>query len=186
MAQKGSRQQNVKQAYKKEDAYQTLGIINTWISNLDTKVSFALALIGVLTSMIFSEGLPNAFQRVTEISKLAELNGGEIIAAILVFSLYLVSFVSILYFMLAIMAKIKNTNNAQSIFFFGSLSGMEPLQYKDIVKNMTEQQIIEDLEEQIHTNSIICSKKAKCYNTGIKFSVATIILWFICMTFRLI
>ena len=32
---------------KKEDAYETLGIINTWIGNMDTKVSFALALAGV-------------------------------------------------------------------------------------------------------------------------------------------
>ena len=33
-------------AFKKEDAYETLGIINTWIGNMDTKVSFALALAG--------------------------------------------------------------------------------------------------------------------------------------------
>lgn len=28
-------------AFKKGDAYETLGIINTWIGNMDTKVSFA-------------------------------------------------------------------------------------------------------------------------------------------------
>ena len=32
-------------AFKKGDAYETLGIINTWIGNMDTKVSFALAFL---------------------------------------------------------------------------------------------------------------------------------------------
>lgn len=54
-------QQNIGSAFEKEDAYRSLEMVNTWISNLDTKVSFALALVGVLTGVIFSEGLPNAF-----------------------------------------------------------------------------------------------------------------------------
>lgn len=103
-------------AFKKEDAYETLGIINTWIGNMDTKVSFALALAGVLIGVIFEKGIPNAFERITEVSKLAELSGGEIIAAILVALLYLSSFISILCFMLSIIARVKNLNNASSAF----------------------------------------------------------------------
>ena len=60
---------------------------------MDTKVSFALALAGVLIGVIFEKGIPNAFERITEVSKLAELSGGEIIAAILVALLYLSSFI---------------------------------------------------------------------------------------------
>ena len=40
-------------AFKKEDAYETLGIINTWIGNMDTKVSFALALAGAIGFIIY-------------------------------------------------------------------------------------------------------------------------------------
>ena len=47
MAQNDNQQQE-NRAFKKEDAYETLGIINTWIGNMDTKVSFALALAGVV------------------------------------------------------------------------------------------------------------------------------------------
>ncbi len=72
-------QQQENRAFKKEDAYETLGIINTWIGNMDTKVSFALALAGVLIGVIFEKGMPSAFERITEVSKLAELSGGEII-----------------------------------------------------------------------------------------------------------
>jgi len=178
--------QNTGGKYERADAYQSLEMINSWISNIDTKVSFALALTGVLIGFIFSTGLPSALKRVSEVTKLAELSGGEIIGAILVCLLYIVSFISILCFMLAIISRVKNMNNALSIFFFGSISGMELQNYKDRANQITEKEIIEDLEEQIHTNSRICSQKAKWYNKGIKFLVVTIALWFVCMTFRLI
>lgn len=58
--------------------------------------------------------------------------------------------------------------------------------YKSAVKDMDEKEMIDDLEEQIHTNSKICSLKAKWYNKGIKFLLATVILWFVCMIFQLI
>ncbi|MBU5294443.1 hypothetical protein KQH90_10420 [Anaerosalibacter bizertensis] len=178
--------QNVDLIFTKEDAYLTLEMINTWISNIDTKVSFALAFSGVLIGSVFSTGLPNALKRISEVSKLKELNGGEIIGAILVCILYVISFMSILYFMLAIIARIKNPNNPQSVFFFGSIATMKLLEYKTKVNSMSQQEILEDLEEQIHINSMICNKKVKYYNIGIRFLVATIILWFICMAFTLI
>lgn len=67
MAQNDNQQQE-NRAFKKEDAYETLGIINTWIGNMDTKVSFALALAGVLIGVIFEKGMPSAFERITEVS----------------------------------------------------------------------------------------------------------------------
>lgn len=179
-------QQQVNVAYTKEDAYRSLEIVNMWISNMDTKVSFALALAGVLISYIFASGFPKALKRICGVSKLSELSGGEIIASILVILLYFVSFLSIISFMLAIVARVKNLNNAPSIFFFGSIGLMDLQNYTDKVSQMTEDQIIRDLEEQIHTNSKICSQKAKWYNIGIKFLMAMIVLWFICMVFRLI
>lgn len=174
------------QIFKKDDAFQTLTLINTWTGNIDTKISFALALVGVLIGMIFSNGLPNVFQKITQVSKLAELNGGEILAAILVGLLYFASFLSIVCFMWAIIARLKNPTNASSVFYFGSIEKMELQEYRDKMNQITERELIEDLEEQIHTNSKICNQKAKWYNRGIKFLLVTIVLWFICMTFRLI
>ncbi len=179
-------QNSINQGIRKDDAYQTLSIINAWIGNIDTKISFALALAGVLIGMIFSGGLPNAFQRITEATKLSELNGGEIFSALLVGLLYCASFLSIVCFMLAIIARVKNENNAPSLFFFRSVGTMELQNYRDKANHITEQELIDDLEEQIHTNSQICNKKAKWYNNGIRLLLITIILWFICMAFRLI
>ena len=181
-----NRQSSIEQGFKKDDAYQTLSMINTWIGNIDTKISFALALVGVLIGMIFSGGLPNAFQRITEVSKLSELNGGEIFAALLVGLLYCASFLSMVSLMWAIIARVKNMNNISSLFFFGSIGDMELQSYRDKASHITEEELINDLEEQIHTNSRICNQKAKWYNNGIKFLLITIILWFICMAFRMI
>jgi len=179
-------QSQSQQTFKKDDAFQTLTLINTWTGNIDTKISFALALVGVLISIVFSNGLPNAFQRITQVSKLEELNSGEILAAILVGLLYFASFLSMVCFMWAIIARLKNPTNASSMFFFGSIEKMDLQDYRDKMNQITESELIEDLEEQIHTNSKICNQKAKWYNKGIKFLLATIVLWFICMTFRLI
>ena len=179
-------QNSTGQGFKKDDAYQTLSMINTWIGNIDTKISFALALAGVLIGMIFSGGLPDAFQRITQVSKLSELNGGEIFAALLVGLLYCANFLSIVSFMWTIIARVKNLNNVSSLFFFGSIGAMELQNYRDKANHITEQELINDLEEQIHTNSRICNQKAKWYNNGIKFLLITIILWFICMAFRMI
>ena len=172
-------QNSTGQGFKKDDAYQTLSMINTWIGNIDTKISFALALAGVLIGMIFSGGLPNAFQRITQVSKLSELNGGEIFAALLVGLLYCASFLSIVSFMWAIIARVKNLNNVSSLFFFGSIGAMELQNYRDKANHTTEQELID-------TNSRICNQKAKWYNNGIKFLLITIVLWFICMAFRMI
>ena len=183
---KEGNQHQQKLAFDKEDAYETLGIINTWIGNIDTKVSFSLALSGALISVIFDKGMPRIFKRIAEVSNLQVLSGGDLIGALLVALLYLSSFISILCFMLSIIARVNNPSNAQSVFFFGSIGNMTLENYKSAVKDMDEKEMIDDLEEQIHTNSKICSLKAKWYNKGIKFLLATVILWFVCMIFQLI
>ena len=181
-----SKQNPIIPGFRKDDEYQTLTLINTWIGNIDTKISFALALAGVLIGVIFSGGFPSAFQRITEVTNLAELHGGEILAVILVGALYCVSFLSVISFILAIIARIKNPNDSPSIFFFGTIGKMELQNYKDRANSITEQELIEGLEEQIHTNPKICNQKAKWYNIGIKFLLGTVILWFVCMVFRMI
>lgn len=172
--------------YTKDDSYKTLQTINTWISNIDTKVSFTLAFIGVISTLIFKSEKPNALKRVCEVSKLGELNGGEVIGAILVVILYILSFMSIICFMLAITARVKNENNNKSIFFFGSIASMSLLEYKEKIDGMSEKNIVEDLLEQIHTNSKICSKKVKYYNLGNKILLLMLVVWFICTSFRLL
>ena len=176
----------VEKSFTKDDAYQVLTLINTWIGNIDTKISFALALVCVFIGMNFSYDFPKAFQKILEISKLTELNLKDVFAIILVGLLYLSSLTSTICFVLAIMARIKKNNNVVSLFFFGTISKMGLQNYKNEMNQITENKMIEDLEEQIHINSTICTQKAKLYNKGLYFLLVTIVLWFICSIFKLI
>ena len=184
MSNNNQQQSETEKAFKKDDAYQTLELTNSWIGNIDTKVSFALAFVGVLIGSIFKEGLPNAFQKIGNFPNIYKAGAMNILAVILVILLYGVSFLAIIYFVLAITAKAQT--QAQSVFFFGSINKMPLNQYKGKVNNMTEQELMEDLEEQIHTNSQICTLKTVNYNRGIKCLIVTICLWFVCMIFQLI
>ena len=58
--------------------------------------------------------------------------------------------------------------------------------YKEKIDNLADKEIITDLAEQIHTNSRICTKKAKWYNHGMRLLIFTVFLWFVCMTFRML
>lgn len=184
MANNNQQNEQAEKAFKKDDAYQTLEISNSWIGNMDTKVSFALAFVGVLIGSIFKEGLPNAFQKIGSVPDICKAEATDILAVILVIVLYGTSLFAIIYFILAITARVQT--QAQSLFFFGSINKMKFNEYKNKVNNLTEQELIEDLEEQIHTNSRICSLKASYYNKGIKCLIATIGFWFVCMIFQLI
>ncbi len=178
-----------KKRYEKEDAYRTLEIVNSWISNVDAKISYGLTFISVLMGFIFVHGLPRAFTKASNVhaSQITVIQLiGMLIGIVLVVCLYISSFVSIICFMRAIKAKVNNDNNSNSFFFFGTIAGMELDIYRTNSRKLNEDEILEDLCEQIHTNSKICSKKIKSYNRGLKCLFITVILWFVCMVFRLI
>ncbi|MCQ2535247.1 MAG: DUF5706 domain-containing protein [Clostridia bacterium] len=173
-------------SYSREDAYKTLEIINGWIGNMDAKISFALAFVGILVGYIFSNGMPKIFEKIANVNKLSELSVVEILAAVIVVLLYVISFASIGCLMIAVLARIKNSNGVESVFFFGTIGNMKLEKYKERVDNLSEKEIITDLEEQIHTNSRICTKKAKWYNHGMRLLIFSVFLWFICMIFRIL
>lgn len=173
-------------SFSKDDAYQLLTIVNSWISNFDSKSSFGLAFIGVLMGITFTESIPTPFTKIAAVSKLADLNACEVIGALMIILLYLSSLISLINLMLVIFARTKNPNAVQSKFFFGSISNFELQNYKDKVNIMTDEDIISDLEEQIHTNSRICTLKAMYYRKGMQALLATILLWFVCKIFRLL
>jgi len=168
-----NQQSGTEKVFSKDDAYQTLEIINSWIGNMDTKVSFALAFVGVLIGSIFKEGLPNAFKKIESIPNICKAEATDILAVILVILLYGASLLAIIYFILAITARVQT--QAQSLFFFGSINKMQLSEYRNKINSLTEQD-----------NSRICTLKATYYNKGIKSLIATIGFWFICMIFQLI
>jgi len=171
--------------FSKEDAFRALEITNTWINNVDTKVSFALTYMAVLIGFVFynAGAIPNAFQSFLDADhKCCDV----ILGAILVLCLFFCCLSSVLLFFLALFGRVKNKSGENSVFFFGTVSVMKLDDYRAKAMNMTNQDIEQDILEQVHTNSRKCMAKFKFYNQGIYLSIASTVLCFICMIFQLI
>lgn len=169
--------------YKKEDAYKTLELINTWIGNVDTKISFALAFEAVLIGFVFNKDTTNIFKNILDL-KIFQIRGEEVLEIIFVIALYLMAFISTIFLLLGIKGKVKNSTGDQSVFFFGTIDEMTEEEYINKTSNMTEDEVVKDLKQQIYINSKICIKKFNYYNMGLKFLILTVVLYFICFIFQ--
>lgn len=167
----------------RENAEFALEQVNTWINNIDGKVSNALTFSGVLIGFILIQGTPQAF---------ADFAGAErieffvLFKALLVAALYLTSLVAICFFLNAILCRITVSNDPRSHLFFGTIQTMTYQEYSEEFRNLTEDAYIAELLEQIHTNSTICNKKVNYYNQGIRVLFIAVILCFACFVFRLV
>lgn len=167
----------------RESAQFTLEQVNAWINNVDGKVSNALAFSGVLIGFILIQGTPKAFTRLTT---LESVGFSSFLNAALVVSLYVVSLVSICFFLSAVLCRVTIPSDIKSHLFFGSIQTMAYQEYCKEFKDLTEDAYIAELLEQIHTNSTICSKKVAYYNQGVWALFAAVILCFVCFVFQLI
>lgn len=70
----------------------------------------------------------------------------------------------------------KNQNTSKSVCFFGTIAEMKIIDFQKCYNNLNDDEIKEQIKEQIHTNSIILSKKMKWIKYGYIFLMATIIL----------
>lgn len=167
----------------KENAEHTLDQVTSWVNSVDTKASYALSLTSILTGFILIQGIPQAFSAacVAESISISLLVG-----VVLVFLLYLSSYVAILLLVYAIMARVSTGNKNGSHLFFGHISKRDLAEYVQEFTELTEDQYINELLEQIHTNSKICMKKISFYQRGIYALIIAISLCFLCCLFQLI
>lgn len=162
----------------REGAEFALEQVNSWINNVDGKVSNALAFSGILIGFILVQGTPQAF---TELTAMEGIGFVSLLKAALVVSLYVVSLVAICFFLYAILCRVTVPSGIKSHLFFGSIQDITYQEYCKEFMALTEDAYITELLEQIHTNSTICSKKAAYYNQGIKALFVAVILCFVCM-----
>lgn len=161
--------------YNKDDAYQTLGLINSWINNVDTKASFALAFLAVVIGVCFNNGWPCAIDNIVN-SLPKDRTCQDWIGAVAVVLLLVGCVLSALFLLLTLVAKTKNTSGKKSVMFFGTIAESSINDYKSKAMNMSDADLTKDLLEQVHTNSCICTAKFKRYNTGIKIMIPVFIL----------
>lgn len=159
----------------KDEKYQNLERVNSWINNVDTKISYMLAFIGIIATIIFTNDniiktikvyIDNILNfTIKDIKNLISL-------LLLVLTGVMIIYISksIYYLLKASVATIKGGIKSQddSILFFGSIAKNQNFEeFKKKIKNSDEKKIEEDIIMQIYNNSIICNKKFENYNKAI-------------------
>lgn len=174
------------QINKKEYAYKLLEIINNWISNFDTKASFALAFLTFILTNTISK------INIQTISNISTNENIHIILKITIIStivcLYLFNINTLIFLILTIKPRLKNNISPRnkSSFYFKDISSFSETNFRQHFKQLNNNKVLEEIIKQIHTNSIICTKKAENYNIAINSLICTIILWFIVIFFNII
>lgn len=160
---------NKNKGLDKEYTFRTLELINSWTSNVDAKASFALAFAAAVLTLIFynAGSLPLAFSHFINASESGTLTWKELLSAGVLVVMY-VSFIGAIWkFFESLRGNINRKK--MSLFFFGSISDFPLDEYRNRLLNMSTKELEDDLCEQIHTNSIICTKKFEAYNRGLKW-----------------
>lgn len=158
----------------KEERFKELERVDLWINNADTKISYLLAFLGIIATIIFtSESVIQKIRICFE--NLLKLNGQDIVnilsLIVIVLSIHLLIFIvkCIYYLLKASNAKVNISDiNNSSTLFFGSIATNSIGQFKEKIKKQTEEELEEDIIEQIFINSKICNEKMKNYNKAIK------------------
>lgn len=188
---------NKNKVYSKDDAYKTLDITNMWIENVDSKISYALAFIGILLGFIITEDKPidvgdtvvDIFRRIsmffTSPNSIFNITiEKDILALILLTVLTATAIISIMYLLIALKGNISLDEyneeglNLESNIFWGSISKKRYNHFKNEVMNINENDLINDITSQIFINSKICNKKFENYNKGIRYIIFTVIIFF--------
>lgn len=174
-----------------DDLEQEYHRITFWISNIDSKISFALGASGVLLGFILSnENLGKTLKKHLNLIKTNNLD------SIIFFSLFGITIcllvLAMWYFLRGLKARInpKKFSQPQMVFpsniFWGDIAKNDYFTYKYRLDHYGKVDWIEDMKTQIYINSSICNQKTNSYNCGINclmFSLFSFVfyhlwLWF--------
>ena len=172
--------------YTKDDAFQTLQSIQSWISSMDAKASYAITLVGVLIGFMLSSD-DHALDVNSFILKASQhLRDGMFNWSIFILAvLYAISFCTIICFLLVLFARTNAKLQNKSNFFFGTIAARDLSSFISSVHEQSESKMLDDLLEQIHVNSQICIRKSKWYNRGNGCLIGTVVLWFLVAIFKM-
>ena len=171
----------------KDDAYNVLGIINSWINNIDTKASFAIAFAGVLIGVFMNNNnTHNIFENFCDSLIISTVNIQIFFDFVIVFVLLLCNVISIVLLLLSIKGTTKNNTEHLSLTYFGHISKIGKQDYISKMVNTSENDFLEDLLEQIHINAAICNRKLTLYNYGLRVLIVSITIYFIALICNII
>lgn len=165
-----------------EESIRNLERANFWISNCDTKISFALAFAGILVggffaSTIITDSLSDLVEKLFTINHIENsMNVIYIIATTLILSAFVIlSVVSVTYLFLAMKGKLhldkkeEEGLSSTSTIYFGAIQSKSFVDFKKDVYEQSKVSLTNDYLSQTYINSKRANTKFKLYNTGIRF-----------------
>ena len=163
-------------------------LVNKWIENADNKVNVSCAVVtGVFTAISFLVG--NS-EKVVEFYT----SWGCLYKIFQVLSL-LFMFISIWYFFAAINPNLGSNGAVQNAFpikekdcllFYGDIAKLKLEDYKERTNRADEKVFIDELQNEIHYNSRICTSKMKRYKNGLRCSFVAVAFLFLQLVIKLL
>lgn len=169
--------------YGKADAERLLSEINGWIMSCDNKASILLAFLAIfvgLTTDVF-----NIFETIGD--KFSD-SGVAVFAGVLLLVLIILYFVcilgsvgflsNVLFARTKTMIKFKKKNNLNfaSPLYFGAIAKMSKEKFSELTAELTEEELIKELNEQCIIASKISELKFKAFNLALIFSVSLAVI----------
>ena len=159
---------------KKNDLEYIFSNINSWINNVDNKVSIFIGIQTAVLSLIFLRTFD------WFVSNFFSMTLTEMVVSFIGF---LMLIVSLYYSLRGLFPSVKASDNNSGLMFFGEISNCSLEKYKKLIASANEKEYQDELVEQIHTNSLIASVKFSSYKRSVLFFVTgLIILVFIYLT----
>lgn len=173
--------------YSKEDAYKTLDMINMWIGNADTKISYSLTFIGVLLGFFLTSSKPiKLSETISRIysNGLQILKLNEIIILLLICAFTATSITAIVFLYRALKGIIdpevykEDGLITNSNIFWKTISKKSYVDFYNSINILNQEKLIKEISSQVFINSKICTKKFENYNQGVKYIVISVIIFF--------
>lgn len=159
-----------------EYADKTYEQVSSWINNCDSKASIQLALIGVFLPIAFtSDFLLNGIA--AELKSIVGIFSGNCtfrawgsVLLILLLSASIFYFVKSIHSLFVVLfARLEDSRKEESpsVSFYKSIGEHSYEEYKQIVGDISVEQLTDDKLRQVHDCSKICTQKFLNYNKGI-------------------
>ena len=147
-----------------------------WIENADNKVSVAFGVFSAVFAAFsfLSEHFLAAPQSANLIEAWKKAHDISAIISIIVM------IIAVGFFAIAIIPNLKSNSKKPAEkkypIFYGDISHMDKNAYKEKILSGNEDDFANELIEEIHYNSKICSRKMTCYKCGVILSLFAIAL----------
>jgi hypothetical protein len=155
-----------------DEAFNVLDRIIGFINNCDNKASIALAGTMAILAIIFSsDGIVKIAGIVSAIlfPQTTNSSAGEVVYLVLLLLSMALLVVGLVFLVLVIVARTKA--DGSSAIFFGHIAQLkDAMEYRTRVLSSKKDELLTDILNQIYINSIICSRKYKLYNQGLKYT----------------